>query len=288
MKTTLSRSFTMFLLLSFLFIVGCKQEVKKEQEAPQMEVTEETDIRGEVITYAADTTQMQGYLVYNEGETGKAPGVLVIHEWWGHNDYTRERADMLAEMGYVALAVDMYGDGKQAAHPEEAGNFAMAVMTNMDAAQARFNAALEVLRSNERVDPDKIAAIGYCFGGSVALTMANTGADLDAVAAFHSGVRLPVGPSEDLKAKVLVCNGVQDPMISKADADAFKAAMDSVNADYEYIAYENAKHGFTSKAADSLGIKFELPLAYDAAADKDSWEKLKALLGSVFGEEKEE
>lgn len=207
----------------------------------------------------------------------------MIHEWWGHNEYTRQRADMLVELGFVALAVDMYGDGKQAQHPDDAGKFSSQVMGNLDEATARFNAALELLKSHPSVNPDKIAAIGYCFGGSVALTMANAGADLDAVAAFHSGVALPVMPGENLKARVLVCNGAADPFLPEASVTAFKQKMDSVGADYKYVAYEGAVHAFTNPDADSLGKKFNLPLAYQEKADKASWEELKQLLSRVFG-----
>lgn len=276
-----------FLLLVLIILVGCKQEQGDKSDTPaepssEEIITEEVEVMGKEVAYQTDSTTMKGYMAWNENAGEKRPGILVIHEWWGHNDYTRQRADMLAELGYVAFAVDMYGDGQQADHPDEAGKFATMVMQNMDEAQARFNAALEVLKSNENVDPEKIAAIGYCFGGSVALTMANTGADLDAVAAFHSGIKLPVGPSADLKAKVLVCNGAKDPMIPAEDVAAFTGAMDSVGADYKYVSYENAMHSFTSKAADSLGQQFQMPMAYDAEADEKSWEELQALLREVF------
>jgi dienelactone hydrolase len=234
------------------------------------------------VTYATDSTTMKGYIAYNENLKGKRPGIVVIHEWWGHNDYVRERADQLAELGYTAIAIDMYGDGKQAEHPEDAGKFSMSVMSNLPAATARFNAALDLLKQHETVDADKIAAVGYCFGGSVALTMANAGADLDAVAAFHSGVQLPVMPGENLKARVLVCNGADDPFVSAESVTAFKEAMDATGLPYEYIAYPGAKHSFTSKAADANGEKFDLPLEYNSEADAKSWESMKALFAEVF------
>jgi dienelactone hydrolase len=225
---------------------------------------------------------MKGNIAFDENKIGKRPGILVIHEWWGHNDYVRQRADMLAELGYVALAVDMYGDGKQATHPDDAGKFAGMVMQNMEEATARFNAALDLLKSNPNVDADKIAAIGYCFGGSVALSMANAGSDLDAVAAFHSGVTLPVMPSDKLKAKVLVCNGADDPFTSPESIETYKKQLDSINADYKYVAYPDAVHAFTSKDADALGKKFNLPLAYNKEADEKSWQELQILLNNAF------
>ncbi len=266
-------------IVGFLAL-GCKGEPRKEGALP--ETPAEVRLIGEEVSYATDSTEMKGYLAYDANQEGKRPGVLVVHEWWGHNDYTRKRADMLAELGYTALAVDMYGDGKQAMHPEDAGKFSGMVMQNIDLAQARFDAALELLKSQPTVDTEAIAAIGYCFGGSVVLTMANAGKDLDAVAAFHSGVQLPIMPNDQLKARVLVCNGAADPFVSPESVAAFTRAMDSVKADYSYIAYEGAQHAFTSKDADSLGKKFQLPLAYQEKADTASWNALKDLLNKTF------
>lgn len=268
------------LTLILISLMSCKDDTKKTEVDEIVEV--EIKIKGETVTYATDSTTMKGYIAYNENLTDKRPGILVIHEWWGHNDYVRQRADMLAELGYVALAVDMYGDGKQAAHPDDAGKFAGMVMQNMEEATARFNAAVELLKSNPNVDTESIAAIGYCFGGSVALSMANTGSDLDAVAAFHSGVALPVMPSDKLKAKVLVCNGADDPFTSPESIETYKKQMDSINADYKYVAYPGAVHAFTSKDADALGKKFNLPLAYNKEADEKSWQELQILLNNTF------
>ncbi len=153
-------------IVGFLAL-GCKGEPRKEGALP--ETPAEVRLIGEEVSYATDSTEMKGYLAYDANQEGKRPGVLVVHEWWGHNDYTRKRADMLAELGYTALAVDMYGDGKQAMHPEDAGKFSGMVMQNIDLAQARFDAALELLKSQPTVDTEAIAAIGYCFGGSVSL-----------------------------------------------------------------------------------------------------------------------
>jgi len=269
-------------LIAVMITLSCKQD--KTEEPQQESVIEEVEIniKGMEVTYATDSTELKGYVAYDENINEKRPGILIVHEWWGHNDYVRERADMLAELGYTAFAVDMYGNGKQAEHPEDAGKFSQSVMTNLSEAKARFNAALELLKNHETVDAEKTAAIGYCFGGSVALTMANAGADLDAVAAFHSGVQLPVMPNEQLKARVLVCNGGADPFVSQESVEAFKQDMDSIGAKYEYISYPGVKHSFTSKAADANGEKFNLPLEYNAEADEKSWNELKELLGEVF------
>jgi len=273
-----------FLLVLLILAVSCKENtattdpvtVEKTPEALPLKV------KGVEVTYATDSTNLKGYIAYNENSKEKRPGILIVHEWWGHNDYVRERADMLAQLGYTAIAVDMYGDGKQADHPGDAGKFAGMVMSNLPEATARFNAAVDLLKKHESVDGEKLAAIGYCFGGSVALTMANNGADLDAVAAFHSGVALPVMPNEKLKAKVLVCNGADDPFIPAESVTAYKSAMDSIGAQYEYVSFPGVKHSFTSKEANSNGEKFGLPLAYDANADQKSWDNLKELLKEVF------
>ena len=235
------------------------------------------------IVYLAEGTSMNGYLVYDDDIQGERPGILVVHEWWGHNDYARQRAKMLAELGYTALAVDMYGDGKQADHPEDAGKFAMEIINNIGTAQARFMAAYDFLIKHESTNRNKIAAIGYCFGGGVVLHMARIGTDLKAVASFHGSLQ-PVTPSkkDGVKAFVLVCNGADDPMVTEEQIIAFKEEMDSANVEYELINYEGAKHSFTNPIADSVGQKFNLPLKYDEKADKDSWEQMKSVLSKVF------
>ncbi|PHI20615.1 dienelactone hydrolase [Lewinellaceae bacterium SD302] len=241
-------------------------------------------VDGQEIEYATDDTKMIGYLASDPEVKGKRPGVLVIHEWWGHNDYARARADMLAELGYVALAVDMYGDGKQANHPADAGKFSSAVVENMDAAKARFEQAIKTLKANPLVDGDKIAAVGYCFGGSIALAMANAGYDLDAVAAFHAGVQLPVMPSTDTKvtANILVANGAADPFISPESVAQWSKAMDEAKVAYEYKAFEGVKHAFTDPGATEKGQEFELPLEYSEKADRESWVMLQELLAESF------
>lgn len=163
----------------------------------------------------------------------------------------RQRADSLAKLGYIALAVDMYGEGKQAMHPEDAQKFSGEVFSNLDEAKARFEAAMETLKRNEFVNKDQIAAIGYCFGGSVVLSMANAGYDLEAVAAFHAGVDLPVSPSKDIKAKILVANGGDDSFVPASSVAEYRTALDSVGADYKYVAYDGTVHAFTSPAVDS-------------------------------------
>jgi dienelactone hydrolase len=278
------RVITTFLALSMIILLAaCGNQAPEEKTAT--ETPAGPSYVGEKITYQTDSTNMIGYIAYDEHSEEKKPGILVVHEWWGHNDYARERADMLAELGYVALAVDMYGDGQQASHPDDAGKFAMSVMSNFDVARARFEAAIEALKQNPKVDPEQIGAIGYCFGGGVVLSMANAGLDLDAVASFHGSLGLPVMPEPGkIKAKVFVANGADDPFVTAEQIAAYTAAMDNAGADYKLVNYEGAVHAFTSKEADAKGEEFGLPLAYNAAADQQSWAEMKELFAEVFGQ----
>ncbi len=243
-------------------------------------------IVGEEIDYRAEDTTMKGYLAYDNTVQGPRPGIIVVHEWWGLNDYIRKRARMLAQLGYTAFALDMYGDGRQAQHPDDAKKFASEVRQNLPLEKARFNAALEVLRSNSHVDPRRIAAIGYCFGGGVALEMARRGAALAGVASFH-GMLATADPARagDIKAKILVMTGADDPFVPSDQVAQFKHEMDEAQADYQVIAYPGAKHGFTNPGADENGQKFNLPLAYNQAADQASWSELKKFLHRVFAKD---
>jgi len=180
--------------------------------------------QGKEVSYQADGTTLKGYIAYDDAIKGKRPAVLVVHEWWGHNNYARKRADMLAELGYTALAVDMYGDGKQANHPDEAGKFATEVSKNMPMAKARFEAGMQLLRKQKTVDARKMAAIGYCFGGGVVLAMARMGADLKGVASFHGslGTDTPAQPGK-IKARIISFTGEDDAMIGADKVAAFRS-----------------------------------------------------------------
>ena len=237
---------------------------------------------GKEVSYQAGDTVMKGYLAYDDSVIGKRPGILVVHEWWGHNTYARKRADMLAELGYTALAVDMYGDGKTADHPDNAGKFATAVRQDQVMMQARFNAARHYLNSNETVDPELNAAIGYCFGGSVVLSMARSGADLDGVVSFHGSLGGLPPVSDKVTAKVLVANGADDPFVGKDSIEIFKEEMELAGVDFEFIDYPGAKHSFTSPEANVGGERFGLPLEYNVEADKASWQKMQEVLDSIY------
>jgi dienelactone hydrolase len=237
---------------------------------------------GKEVSYRAGDTELKGYLAWDDAIKGKRPGILVVHEWWGHNAYVRKRADMLAALGYTALALDMYGDGKTADHPEDAGKFATAVRQNLPLLEARFNAARALLNAQDTVDPARNAAIGYCFGGSVVLEMARSGADLAGVVSFH-GSLAGLGPvSDHVTAKVLVANGADDPFNSAESIAMFRDDMDAAGIDYQFINYPGAKHSFTNPDADKYGKEFGLPLAYNAVADRESWQAMQDFLAKIF------
>ena len=243
----------------------------------------EPRILGKAVDYSAQGVVMKGYLAYDESITGKRPGVLVVHEWWGLNDYARKRARMLAELGYTALAVDMYGDGKQAMHPDDAKAFSSELMKNFDVGKARFVAAMEFLKQQASVDPSRIAAIGYCMGGGVVLHMARQGVELKGVASFH-GSLTAVKPAQSgvIKAKILVLNGGADKFITPEQIEAFKQEMKAAGADFQFISYPGALHSFTNPEATELGKKFDMPVAYNAKADKESWDEMKNFLSTIF------
>ncbi len=240
-------------------------------------------ITGKAVDYQAAGQAMKGYLAYDESLQGKRPGVLVVPEWWGMNDYVRNRARMLAELGYTALVVDMYGEGKQADNPEEARKLSSGVMKNPDLAWSRFMAGMDFLKRQPGVDPARIAAIGYCFGGGVVLNMARQGADLKGVVSFHGDLTAvkPARPGA-VKARVLVLTGGDDNFVPKEKVDAFEAEMKAAGADYRVVTYPGAKHSFTNPEADALGKKFNMPIAYNRAADEKSWEELKKFLTELF------
>lgn len=242
-------------------------------------------LQTEVVEYRAGDTVMTGYLAWDDSIQGERPGVLVVHEWWGHNDYARKRAEMLAALGYTALALDMYGEGKVADHPDDAKAFMMAATRDAEALTARFDAAHELLQNHDTVDGDRIAAIGYCFGGAVVLNMARAGKPLAGVVSYHGSLGTQ-SPAEEgkVQASVLVFTGAEDPMVPAEQVTGFEQEMQAAHADYELISYPGAKHSFTNPQADEFGQRFDMPLAYDAEADRDSWERTQQFFDRIFSD----
>ena len=241
------------------------------------------ELEEKTVEYTAQGVTMKGFLAYDKNIKAKRPGILVVHEWWGLNDYARKRARMLAELGYTALAVDMYGEGKEARHPDEAGKFSSELFKNFDTASARFLAALDFLKKQDTVDQDRLAAIGYCFGGGVVLNMARQGVDLKGIVSFHGNLAAvkPAQPGS-VKAKILVLHGADDKFTTAGQIESFKKEMKDAGADFRFISYPGAMHGFTNPDADKYGKEFKMPLAYNEKADKESWMEMKEFLNTIF------
>ena len=283
----------LLILIASLSLIACGSDKEVNSTASESS-TESTpavesspavkpDIRGEEVTYQVGDTLLTGYIAYDANQSEQRPGILVVHEWWGHNEYVRTRAFMLAQLGYTAFALDMYGDGKQASHPDDAQKFMSEVLSQADVAQQRFMAAMDLLKRHNTTLDDKIAAIGYCFGGGVVLQMARNGVDLDGVVSFHGslGTENPAKPGA-VTAKVLVLHGADDPFVPPEQVNAFKQEMDDAGADYTFIAYPGAVHAFTNPGATTLGEQFNLPLAYNQAADEQSWAQMKTFFNEIF------
>ncbi len=238
---------------------------------------------GKAVEYKAGDVTLKGYIAYDNSIKGKRPGIVVIHEWWGLTDYTKKRAEMLAKLGYVALAADMYGDGRTVDNPGDAQKAAAESMKDISLYKSKFVAAMEFLKQDERVDSAQIAAIGYCYGGGVVLNMARAGVDLKGVVSFHGSLGAAIlADKGNVKAKVLVCAGAADKFISPKDIDGFKAEMKDAGADLTYVAYDGALHAFSNPDATALGKKFNMPIAYNEKADKRSWSEMQKFFKTIF------
>jgi dienelactone hydrolase len=237
----------------------------------------------ETVRLSADGTELESYLAYDDQNDARRPGVLVIHEWWGLNDHVRRRAQMLAELGFSALAVDMYGGGQVADNPDDAGRLMNGVLGDMSKAESRITAALEYLQNHDTVDSLRIAAIGYCFGGGMVLHAARTGMPLAGVVSFHGALGSFHKPAPgSVRAKVMVCHGAEDVLVPDDDVAALKEEMQAAGADLRFIAYPGALHGFTNPEADANGKKYGLPLAYNKDADQRSWQEMQAFFKEIF------
>jgi dienelactone hydrolase len=262
-------------------LVACNNDEQKP--VPETTTTvAAARLKEENIMYTGDNITMDGYVVYDSSKQGVRPAVLVVPEWWGLNDYAKRRARQLAEMGYVAMAVDMYGNGKQADNPDSAGKLAGPFYSNPQMGKARFDAALAKLKTYSQVDPTKIAAIGYCFGGSMVLNAAKLGDDLRGVVSFHGGLAGVAPDKKLLKADILVCAGDSDSFVPKAQVDQFRHQLDSIGATYTFKSYPNATHAFTNPDATALGQKFHMPISYNAAADTASWKEMQDFFKKIF------
>jgi len=270
--------------LLFFFSVSCNNSQENKNVAMNTNdsaTTTASSIKEDSVSMTINGKNYTGFVAYNDNEKGSRPAIIVVPEWWGLNDYTRSRAKQLAGLGYIAMAIDMYGDGKLGTDPKMAQELATPYYNDPTMAKTHIDAAIEKIKTFPQADTSRIAAIGYCFGGFIVLNAAKLGADLRGVVTFHGGLG-GVAPQKDLlKAKILVCHGGADEFENPHVAE-FKKQMDSVEADYTFKVYPNATHAFSNPEATETGKKFNMPIAYNAAADSASWNDMKEFLKKIF------
>jgi len=239
-------------------------------------------IKWEEVTYTDGAVTLKGFVAYNEKQQGKRPAIIVVPEWWGCTEYTRMRARMLAELGYIAIAADMYGDGKIADNPTDAQTYATPFYKDPMLGKSRIAAAVNKISTYPQADVNKMAAIGYCFGGSMVLNAAKLGMNFKGVVSFHGGLAgVPATPGTT-KAKILVCHGAADKFISAEEIKKFRDNLDEVKVPYIFKSYEGALHAFSNTNATAMGQKFNMAIAYNEAADKQSWADMKDFFKSIF------
>src|SRR4051812_8823413 len=252
----MTKPFSIYFAALFITLVSCNNNSRTET-ATSNEKKDSMNITEDKVEYSLDTVKMIGYVAYDANKQGKRPVVLVVHEWWGLTDYPRMRAKKLAELGYLAMAVDLYGNGRTADNPTDAQNLAMPFYQNPQIAYQRLMAAEQKVKTLPQADTSQVAAIGYCFGGGMVLNAARLGADTKGVVSFHGSLSAtPPAKKELLKSRILVCHGAADPFVPQKDVEAFKKSMDSIHADYTFKAYPGALHAFTNPAATEMGKKF--------------------------------
>jgi dienelactone hydrolase len=250
-------------ILTILFISSVRAEVQTKR-----------------IEYKIGEQTFVGTLAFDDATAEKRPGVIVVHEWWGRTSYADNRAKQLAKLGYVAFAVDMYGDGKTTEDPKQAGEWAGVLYKDPKIMIERFGAGLDTLKKQPQVDGDRLAAIGYCFGGSTVLNAARSGAPLLGVVSFHGGLKNPgVSVASPIKTKILICHGADDQFESKEEIDGFQKEMSDAKADLSFKVYPGAVHSFTNPDADKHNMK---GVAYNESADKASWADMQAFLSKIF------
>ncbi|HUC81461.1 MAG TPA: dienelactone hydrolase family protein [Flavisolibacter sp.] len=276
------------LAASLCLFASCNEQDKNAtaatdntKDSTSMNKTDSMGIKEEAVSYDDNGTTLKGYVAYNGSSNDRKPIVLVVPEWWGVTEYPRMRAQMLAEMGYFAMTVDMYGNGKLAENPKDATEASRPYYDDPALAKSRLDAALQKAKTFAQADTAKVAAIGYCFGGSMVLNYAKMGAPVAGVVSFHGGLQ-GVAPQKGTKAQFLICHGNADTFVPDAQVKAFRKSMDSAGLSYTFKTYDNATHAFTNPAATAKGQQFNLPLSYNGPADTASWNEMKTFLNSVL------
>lgn len=238
-------------------------------------------IKTKVIEYKQGDTVLEGYLAYDDALPGRRPGVLVVHDWMGVGPSTKGRVEQLAGLGYAAFAADIYGKGVRPGNPKDAGATAGIYKKDRALMRARAQAGLDTLSKQDQVDSNQLAVMGYCFGGTTALELGRSGADVKGIVSFHGGLETPrVEDAKNIKGKVLVLHGADDPSVPPQQVQAFEDEMRKAKVDWQLVAYGNAVHAFTEPKAGNDNSK---GAAYNAAADRRSWNAMRDFFAEVFG-----
>lgn len=238
-------------------------------------------IKTETVEYKEGDTALEGVLIYDDSIVNKRPGILIAHQWKGLTDYEKKRGEMLAQLGYVAFAADIYGKGTRPKDVPEAQQFSGKYKNDRDLLRRRVKAGFDQLKKSRFVDAEKTAAIGYCFGGTTVLELARSGADVDGVVSFHGALGTPTpDDAKNIKGKVLALHGADDPFVPPAEEQAFEEEMRKANVDWQLVAYGNSVHSFTDWNAGNDNSK---GAAYNEKADKRSWEEMKDFFNELFG-----
>ncbi|OPC24786.1 dienelactone hydrolase [Elizabethkingia meningoseptica] len=271
---------------ALLLLIGggmqaCKKAPQKDNSHTSAGLTENKGIVTQTLSYTNNGKAYKSFLAFDESKKGELPVVFIIPEWWGMNDYVKRRAEQLAGLGYMAVAIDMYGDGKSVDNPDDAGKLAKPFYGNSDLAKQSFEAALKQVQNIQKANKTKMAAIGYCFGGAMALNMARINEPLKGVVSFHGNLMSGVKPVAN-NVSILVLNGADDTFVSKDEIASFKKEMDSAKIQYKFVDYPGAVHSFTNPDATETGKKYNMKVAYNEAADKASWEEMKGFLNKIF------
>jgi dienelactone hydrolase len=243
---------------------------------------EKSKIKTEEISYKDGEVNLKGFVYYPAKQKSKQPAILVVPEWWGLNEYVKSRAKMLAELGYVAFAVDMYGNGLVVDNPTDAQANAGSFYSDPNLIKSRMQAAYKTVTQLEQVNAAKVSSIGYCFGGTVSLFAASLGVPLETVVSFHGGLTGFQASPAMQNTEVLICHGASDSFVPQADIDNFHEQMKKNNITYQFKSYENATHAFTNKESTEVGEKFNIPISYNEEADKASWKDMKAFFKMYF------
>lgn len=282
----MKHTFFQALIIASFFIAGCGENINNTSSSTDSttnggDSVKAVSVKEENVDIPADTTNMRCFVAYDEN-SGRSPIVLVVPEWWGVTDITRAKARQLAENGYFALVVDIYGEGRTADNPDAAMAYAGGFYKNPKMSTARLAAALAKAKTYQQADSTKTAAIGFCFGGAMVLNAAKLGAPYDGVVSFHGGLQGVTPQKGVTKSRILVCNGAADPFVPAQDIANFKKQLDSVGVPYIFKDYPGALHAFTNPQADEIAKKFNLSVGYNSEADKNSWYDMKSFFADIW------